>query len=299
MQLFERILPTCSLQPDEAWSRGRKTLFDAITSLKDVRFAAGETSADKHVAAQSVDPSRISLPERVGTVDPLKFLCPERQHVLDHLDALVLPEDRWPSPLPRPCHMVSPKDEAAVNQKMIDSKMAVLVDESLIPRGGDGRKLLSGLFCVPHKLESDRLIFDRRPGNATESRLSWITLPHGTQMCQLRLKPGEHVRASADDISNYFYHLKLPDNAGKRSGFGQVITGGAAVKLGGLSSGRYHLVSCVWNMGDHNAVDVAQATHEEVLIKGGALKMNIVSSMAARCRAVGFLKALILMITLC
>ena len=40
--------------------------------------------------------------------------------------------------------------------------------------------LPGGWFAVASKDDSDRLILDRRPRNATEDRLCWARMPHGT-----------------------------------------------------------------------------------------------------------------------
>ncbi len=151
-----------------------------------------------------VVPARISIPARAGTCDPEKFLSGVQLRIYQNLDGLVLPEEQWEDPLPRPCHMVSVEDESVLRRMLCESGMAELVPESEVPRGRGNRKLLSGLFSVPHKIEKDRLIIDRRPQNATERRLGWSDLPHGTLFTRLRLGPSQAVRASIDDISCYF-----------------------------------------------------------------------------------------------
>ena len=88
---------------------------------------------------------------------------------------------------------------------------------------------------MEHKVESDRIIFDRRPQNSIEERLNWCRLPHGSSLTRLKLQPWEHIQAHGDDISNYFYHLKLEPAARHRSAFGRVISGNDAVQLGGGS----------------------------------------------------------------
>ena len=54
---------------------------------------------------------------------------------------------------------------------------------------------------MPHKPTSDRLINDRRPLNARESRLDWSKLPAGHMLCQLVLEKNESIRCSGDDLS--------------------------------------------------------------------------------------------------
>ena len=106
--------------------------------------------------------------------------------VYNDLNSLVLPEDEWGA-IPWPCVMIGKDKEMGFYQRLISSKMAVLVHESHVPRGPGNRKLLSGVFVVAHKADSDRLVFDRRLQNATEARLQWAKMPHGKLFCQLRL----------------------------------------------------------------------------------------------------------------
>ena len=108
-----------------------------------------------------------------------------------------------------------------------------------------------GLFTVPHKVTSDRLIVDRRAQNETEKRLGWAKFPHGTTLCQIRLSPKDHLRASSLDLSSYFYNLKNPAEWQRRTAFGRVFTG----KKRRLNSGvipaadtTYVYVSGVWEI---------------------------------------------------
>ena len=67
--------------------------------------------------------------------------------------------------------MIEAGDEVYLARRMLQLGMATLVPEDQVPRRPDGRPLLAGWFAVPHKEGSDRLILDRRPQSATESRL--------------------------------------------------------------------------------------------------------------------------------
>ena len=104
-------------------------------------------------------------------------------------------------PLPRPCHFVSQANEVFLRKLLCGSGMAKLTEGQEVPRTRGGRNLLAGLFTVPHKVTSDRLIVDRRAQNETEKRLGWAELPHGTTLCQIRLAPKDHLRASSFDLS--------------------------------------------------------------------------------------------------
>jgi hypothetical protein len=269
--LYESIHPLCQLRPSEGWTRGRKSLIEALSDLTHKEIKPGQTVSPRQTTAKYVDPDRISVPEKAGGVDPIKLLCPERQKILKDLSVLVLPEDQWPV-LPRGCYMIARTREAEFRRLLLKHEMAVLIPEDEVPRDYKGRKLLSGAFCVEHKIESDRLIFDRRCQNATERRLHWCSLPHGTCFTRLRLRTDEELQAHGDDISNYFYHLKLAEHHRHRSAFGRVFTGREAAELGGDPNVRYHLMSTVWNMGDHNSVCVAQLAHIGLLGRHGAFK---------------------------
>ena len=96
------------------------------------------------------------------------------------------------SQIPKACHMISVSEEARLTEFLLSEGVTVLIPESEIHHRSDGRILLKGWFCVFEGLVSDgakkyRLIFDRRPGNFRERRLSWAALPLGTQTCRIRL----------------------------------------------------------------------------------------------------------------
>ena len=116
-----------------------------------------------------------------------------------------------------------------------------------------------------------RLIIDRRPQNSTEDRLCWKTLPHGSLLSQIYLNPDEHLRCSGDDFSNYFYLLSHAPNWTHRNCFGRVFIGESAQALGGDPAMRYHLKLTVVGMGDLNSVDIAQATHLDILTSRGCM----------------------------
>lgn len=136
----------------------------------------------------------------------------------------------------------------------------------------EGRRLIKGgLFCVPHKPESDRLINDRRPLNLRERRLNWCQLPAGPMLTQLILNKDESIRASGDDLQNYFYLIKHLESWHHRNAFGQAFKGALLPELGLEPSQWYVPAFKVVCMGDTNGVDLAQATHESLLRNAGCL----------------------------
>ena len=53
-----------------------------------------------------------------------------------------------------------------------------------------------------------RLIFDRRPQNATERPLTWISLPSAALLRKKVLPPGSIWRGTGKDLENYYFSLK-------------------------------------------------------------------------------------------
>jgi hypothetical protein len=83
------------------------------------------------------------------------------------------------------CYRVALEVKDDLRHKLLGASIAAVMEESLVPRYSCGRPLPSGLFCVRHKQDYDRLIFDRRPANVGEPRLSWAKLPYGSQLCRM------------------------------------------------------------------------------------------------------------------
>ena len=181
-------------------------MFDTIQLLKSSIVRQGETVPDK-VAARPVDPTRVSLPEEAAIFDPASVLPAELVKCFEHADNIVLPRAEWPAVVPKPCHWISKDRERLLRKRLLEIELAepiVVCDVALDPSGRPSR---AGLFAVVHKPASDRMIVDRRNANCLERRLGWCSLPHGCQLSFVRLAPGECLRGSGDELSNYFWLL--------------------------------------------------------------------------------------------
>ncbi len=210
---------------------------------------------------------RLAVHSRAGGTDPEEFLLPHR--LPEYRADRELPADAKPAPRSYPvgCYWVDEAEEPLLRQRLLESRVAVLVPESSIPRRADGRLLLAGMFCVAHKELLDRSIFDRRPLNHEEARIRWAVLPHGSQFCRLVLSDAEDVRGSGDDLRTYFYCLRQRQALRERNCFGRAFDGAAYADYGGQAGIVYRLALDVMAMGDHNAPDIAQACHEDLLTK--------------------------------
>ncbi len=255
--------------PEGTLERGTAKLNDLISRIR-LSFYDPKISFDEAFSsAMSVNPERISLPEQGGILDPGQHLTGKqlRQFKRMHKD---IPHGLETGKEVKPCHKVEPKDWPILLKKLWDAQMIsfVPIEDALCE---NGKLVKGGLFCVPHKPTSDRLINDRRPLNARESRLDWSKLPAGHMLCQLVLEKNESIRCSGDDLSNYFYLIKHSPLWLPRNRFGDPI-GGEKIPWAKLDPKKKYLPSfkivCV---GDTNGVDIAQATHESILKAAGCL----------------------------
>ena len=234
-------------------------------------YCAGTAQAPGQAScALSVVPSRVALPEKAGMVDPLDWLEPARAGVVQDLVRLRRAEEDWDE-IPLACHKVAPQDEDEMVLRLVAHGMAVPVQEAELPHDGRGRLLSGGLFGVGKNEQEDRLIYDRRPENATMDKLGWAHLPSGACYTRMLLDPCEYLRGSGDDLRNFYYTLKLPDNWVRYNSFGRRLSVKAARALGLCPRTPYRLCFRVLGMGDVNGCDIAQAVHEAVLRRHGLL----------------------------
>lgn len=232
-----------------------------------------------NTVAQDVDVDRVALPAQGSSVRPVDVLsdgpCPARAHVCRGLRRLEEPLPAWLNPTLRPCHRIDPEAEFQLARRLIGCDMACLLEESEIPVGPDGRPLVGGWFAVDHSRGRQRLIFDRRPQNSTETLLSsWIDLRSGTQLIHLIMDPGDCVRGSGEDLECYFYQFAHEPNWYTKKAVGRVFDGDRFRDLGTQRGKRYQLCLKVVAMGDVNGVTIAQQVHEAILISNGAPNNN-------------------------
>ncbi|CAE7246419.1 unnamed protein product [Symbiodinium sp. CCMP2592] len=251
---------------------GKRGCIDEL--LRQVRCTGGAcyagTAQGKVSTALPVVASRVALPPKAGLVDPCKWLPPERAAILQDLAGLKKAEEAW-GDVPVACHRVEPSEEDELVRRLVRHGMALPFLEDALPRDREGRLLVGGLFGVAKNEAEDRLIFDRRPENATMEKLPWAKLPSGACFTRLLLKPTEYLRGSGDDLRNYYYTLRLPDNWIKHNAVGRRLSAQVRRELGLLPHREYRLCFRVLAMGDVNGCDIAQAVHESVLQRWGLL----------------------------
>ena len=226
--------------------------------------------SSKLSAALPVTADRIAIPEVAGTVDPRDCLDDEKAQILDRLESFRLPPDQWKDVV-KACHRVSEGEESSLIRKLLNSKMVTLIPESDLPRDHSGELMGGGFFCVAKNESEDRLVFDRRPENATMQRLKWSELPSAACFCRVLLQEDEYLRGSSDDLRNYYYALALPPNWIKYNSVGRRVDPSIVAEWGGDPNISYRAAMRVLGMGDTNACDIAQAVHVHILTQAGLL----------------------------
>lgn len=257
-------------QPRGTLDRGSAKLEELISRIRFSQYNPDVNLDEAMCGAMPVKPDRVSVPDLAGILDPRMHLSPERAKEFETMPDSI-PIHGTPPGDCRACHKVDPKDWPGLLRKLHKAGMISFVPEHEALHE-NGRVIKGGLFCVPHKAESDRLINDRRPLNMREQRLGWCELPSGVMLCQIILEDSQSIRASGDDLSNYFYLIKHLDEWLPRNCFGHAIRGSKLGDLGLDPKTTYYPAFRVVCMGDTNGVDIAQATHEGVLQAAGCLQ---------------------------
>ena len=187
------------------------------------------------------------------------------------MEDFVVEDDHPPPSSIKTCHLVSPQHEVEVNRRLLSSGLCIVVGEEEVVRDSMGRPLVGGLFGVADKVETDRLINDRRVLNEGETRLNWAELPHGILLTRLFLREGEVGAGHGDDLRKFFYKIRHKRSWVRRNCFGNRVDGGLYQDFGGKPGSGYFLGFNVLCMGDTNAVCIAQELHTCVLREAGGM----------------------------
>lgn len=267
--MFAKVLSFCS-HPRGTMDRGSARLSQLIERIQNSHYDPSISLDEAIGGAMEVNPDRISLPEVAGIIDPMEHLKGDRLVEFETMPSKI-PTVKRSSHDPPACHKVSDENWPTVLRKLHAAGMITFIPKSQVL--AEGRRLIKGgLFCVPHKDVSDRLINERRPANLRERRLGWCQLPNGALLSQLILESWESVRASGDDLSNYFYLIQHLESWHSRNCFGRPFRGSLLPEMQLDPQSLYLPAFRVVCMGDTNGVDLAQAVHEAILRSVGCLQ---------------------------
>ena len=269
--LHDQVLNFDRLRCSDTLGRGLEQLEKLVTTIKNSSYKPGPFDMNENISgAMDVRPDRMSLPEIAGIIDPADHLKGEHLSSFNNMLQEV-PHDCPPQPPTKGCFKVRQDEVVEVYNRLLDSGVATLIPQELALRDSQGKIISGGLFAVPHKPHSDRIICDRRPLNELERRLVWAKLPHGALLTQIIVPKGYSVRGSGDDLSNYFYLLKHKEEWLPRNTIGKPVLGKWFTRYGCDPEKSYMLSFRVIPMGDTNAVDIAQQTHLEILRDCGTM----------------------------
>ena len=183
----------------------RMNLIGLLSSFSKGMY--GKQSATTFEAgAEWVKPDQIAIPSAAGGLHPRDHLTAEQYAEYRSVSDSLLPvADQGPHV--KGCHKVRRDDDDALAERLLGANMACLIPEEKVARDARG-KLLCGFFFALRKDEAtQRLIYDRRPLNALERRRTWIRLPAAAMLTWLVLKPGEVLRGTGRDLSNFYFHI--------------------------------------------------------------------------------------------
>ncbi len=183
-----------------------------------------------------------------------------------------------PEILRKPQHEWPPARPAKVHCDVVELlKLAKRWDDlgacTLVPAQSKNFDEAVGLFCVPKDQQFDRLIINPKVINSRMDNISDYTksLAPGAMLGLLHLKPDEAFRFSADDLSDYYYTIRVSDKRAHRNAIRHVFP---AVEVSHLkcfdpkASHTHYLVALKsLAMGDSLAVEVGQQSHYNVLRK--------------------------------
>lgn len=153
-------------------------------------------------------------------------------------------------------------------------------------RGEVSLKFGSGLFAVTKDLSRDRLILDSRGANLLEKPAQrWIrSLACGESLVKLVLKKGEVLRASGNDLRDFYYLFRCSESRSRRNFLvGEVparkLQHLHSVREKGFATGMLVGSLRTLAMGDTQAVELAQTCHLSLALNGGVVSRSSVISM--------------------
>ncbi len=269
----------CSGGDIPVMGRGRARLNDMIQSMKSHYGPSGRVvkRCGMTTVALPVEANKVSLPDNAAHLRGADIMSPERAKVFRDLRQIELENEAMPTKRIRACHMISESEEDIFVRQLLAKGMVVLIPDSELPRHPKtGELLKGGFFGVPHREGRMRLIFDRRPQNATEADLSdeWLHLPHGSQFSEMILKPGQGCRGCCEDLQSWFHQLRHETHWWRRQAVGRRLRGEAFLEWGADAGTYYRACMCCVAMGDKNGCAYGQEAHEFILKAGGLMGID-------------------------
>ena len=140
----------------------------------------------------------------------------------------------------------------------------------------------SGLFSLMKSLTADRLIMDCRPPNCLEEPLSEFTqcMASPTPLLDMVLRPGFDLRASGEDLKDFYYFFSVTPERAARNCLAFEITAEEAQtfqsRVGVPDADFYVPALATMAMGDVNSVEYGQAAHTMLALGEGVMISDLI-----------------------
>ena len=287
--LQELLSATQSLRQDlDSYSRGSRPQgsSDADFAGEDVResvISSAEKAAklplgkrlagtkQSNTSALQLDPDRIQF-KHTPSFAPEKFINdPLLKAGFLNPQHLRLPESLWPK-VRRACVMC-PREQLLKLFKKWDSVGCLL----LLDANKSEQKYRCGLFAVYKNADKDRQILNPIPENGRTLCMnsSTLSLAHGSLLCDLYLRDDQDLLIGADDLEDFYHCFIIPPSHARRNHIHGIFPAELFRTWNAWQpdfEGK-QLIGCfnTLAMGTSYAVEVAQHTHTNLLLRAGVL----------------------------
>ena len=114
--------------------------------------------------------------------------------------------------MPKPVFLINRSEYRQLLTALHDRGLVTFRDPRTLPKHPvTGEVVVAGMFGAQKKNGTQRLLLDRRPGNAVEDRLVGLALPFPGDFVRVELGPEEVVRTSLRDGKDQYYVLRQSD----------------------------------------------------------------------------------------
>ena len=208
---------TTQIQSVFARTSSQLNLPPLITTDAESRLARGIRAGD--LATLKADD--LDLPSHGASLPVEEYLEPKLCKLWCSPEKLI--QSDLPGPTPEPAFCCSLREWARALRRLRRCCMVGVMPLSEMGVAPDGTVPRAGVFALLKASGWLRLIIDRRPWNYWEGDLLGLDLPHASIFTRLILSPGECVRLSLRDASNYYYVLRVPNARLPYQGVGPAV----------------------------------------------------------------------------
>ena len=126
--------------------------------------------------------------------------------------------------MPKPVFLINRSEYRQLLTALHDRGLVTFRDPRTLPKHPvTGEVLVAGMFGSQKKNGTQRLLLDRRPGNAIENRLVGLALPFPGDFVRVELGTEEVVRTSLRDGKDQYYVLRQSDTRVDWQAFGRPV----------------------------------------------------------------------------